>query len=155
MAFTLDELRRATALLERIVGERGLLADLPEPDRRAFLTAAGQVSRPDTYQERRLARAFRRKRRERAENQEDVRRDAGKQSGNVNDDSTEQDIDRVEARRRNPFQILRRMMDGMDAPQMATVKCAMDPVQAELGTHEVKDELKNFTRPSAVSIPSR
>jgi NAD(P)-dependent dehydrogenase (short-subunit alcohol dehydrogenase family) len=67
MAFTLDELRRATALLERIVAERGLLAELPEAERRAFLVAAGRVSRPDTYQERRLARAFRRQRRERQE----------------------------------------------------------------------------------------
>jgi len=67
MTFTLEELRRATALLEAIVAERGLLADLPEEDRRAFLVAAGRASRPDTYQERHLARAFRRKRRERLE----------------------------------------------------------------------------------------
>jgi NAD(P)-dependent dehydrogenase (short-subunit alcohol dehydrogenase family) len=67
MAFTLDELRKVTALLERIVAERGLLAELPEAERRAFLVAAGRVSRPDTYQERHLARAFRRRRREHVE----------------------------------------------------------------------------------------
>jgi NAD(P)-dependent dehydrogenase (short-subunit alcohol dehydrogenase family) len=67
MTITLEELRRATALLEAIVAERGLLADLPEEDRRAFLVAAGRASRPDSYQERHLARTFRRRRRERVE----------------------------------------------------------------------------------------
>ncbi len=67
MPLSADELQRVTEFLERLVAERGLLADVPEPVRRAFLTAAGQVSRPDTYQARHLARAFRRKRRERDE----------------------------------------------------------------------------------------
>ncbi len=63
----MDELRRATAVLEAVLADRGLLAELPEADRKAFLLAAGRASRPDSYQERRLARAFRRQRRERAE----------------------------------------------------------------------------------------
>ena len=67
MALTLDELRRATAILEAVLADRGLLAELPEAERRAFLVAAGRASRPDSYQERRLARAFRRKRREHVE----------------------------------------------------------------------------------------
>ena len=67
MALTLDELRRATAILEAVLADRGLLAEFPEQDRKAFLVAAGRASRPDSYQERRLARAFRRQRHERAE----------------------------------------------------------------------------------------
>ncbi len=42
----LDELRQAQALLEKLVADRALLADVPEADRIALLTAAGRVSRP-------------------------------------------------------------------------------------------------------------
>ncbi|HNW43097.1 MAG TPA: SDR family oxidoreductase [Elusimicrobiales bacterium] len=42
-----ERLRAAVELLEAVAGDRGLLAGLPEPERRRLLSAAGQVSRPD------------------------------------------------------------------------------------------------------------
>ncbi|GMV78883.1 MAG: oxidoreductase [Planctomycetota bacterium] len=55
----LDDLRRCVELLERIVADRGLLADAPPELRRALLMAAGRVSRPGSREERKLAKAFR------------------------------------------------------------------------------------------------
>lgn len=60
----LDDVRRCTALLQTLVSDRSLLANVPEEDRRALLIAAGRVSRPETQQERRLVKAFRRTRRQ-------------------------------------------------------------------------------------------
>jgi NAD(P)-dependent dehydrogenase (short-subunit alcohol dehydrogenase family) len=62
--FAAAELEACLKVLEAIVAERGILAALPEAQRRALLVAAGRASRPDSYQERRLARAFRRRKRE-------------------------------------------------------------------------------------------
>ncbi len=57
----------ALELLEAIVEDRGLLAELDPETRKRLLVAAGRASRPETHQERRLARTFRRKKRERIE----------------------------------------------------------------------------------------
>jgi NAD(P)-dependent dehydrogenase (short-subunit alcohol dehydrogenase family) len=59
-----DRLRAAADLLEEIVADRTLLARLPEADRNRFLNAAGQVSRPDALERRRLLKVMKRKRRE-------------------------------------------------------------------------------------------
>jgi NAD(P)-dependent dehydrogenase (short-subunit alcohol dehydrogenase family) len=63
----LDEVRRATELLEAVIGDRGLLAEVPLEMRQALLIAAGRVSRPESYQEKRLVKALRRARRRRDE----------------------------------------------------------------------------------------
>jgi NAD(P)-dependent dehydrogenase (short-subunit alcohol dehydrogenase family) len=62
-SFTQD-LEAALRVLEAAVEDRGLLAELDVETRRRLLIAAGRAARPETHQERRLARAFRRKRRE-------------------------------------------------------------------------------------------
>ena len=59
-----DRLRAAADLLEEIVADRTLLARLPEADRNRFLNAAGQVSRPDALERRRLLKVMKRKRRD-------------------------------------------------------------------------------------------
>ena len=61
------DVRRCTELLEAVVRDRGLLAEVPLGLRRALLIAAGRVSRPESYQEKRLVRALRRGRRRRDE----------------------------------------------------------------------------------------
>jgi NAD(P)-dependent dehydrogenase (short-subunit alcohol dehydrogenase family) len=63
-AFRGQDLEAALRVLETIVADRGLLAELDVETRRRLLVAAGRAARPETHQERRLARAFRRKRRE-------------------------------------------------------------------------------------------
>ena len=67
-----EQLRAAAALLESIVDDRALLAGIPEADRTRLLQAAGQISRPDAGDRRRLVKATKRKRKaarvERAEN---------------------------------------------------------------------------------------
>jgi NAD(P)-dependent dehydrogenase (short-subunit alcohol dehydrogenase family) len=59
-----DRLRAAADLLEEIHADRTLLARIPEADRNRFLNAAGQVSRPDATDRRRLLKVMKRKRRE-------------------------------------------------------------------------------------------
>jgi NAD(P)-dependent dehydrogenase (short-subunit alcohol dehydrogenase family) len=63
----LEDVRRATELLEAVIGDRGLLAEVPLPMRQALLIAAGRASRPDSYQEKRLVKSLRRARRRRDE----------------------------------------------------------------------------------------
>lgn len=73
-----EELRSATRVLEAIVADRSLLVAVPEPERRALLVAAGRASRPETAQQRRLVKAFRRtRRREKEEGDRRVRKVAG------------------------------------------------------------------------------
>ncbi len=60
----LDDVRRAAELLQRVAQDRSLLADVPLELRQALRIAAGHVSRPDSFQEKRLVRAMRRKRRQ-------------------------------------------------------------------------------------------
>ena len=66
----LDDVRRATELLEAVIGDRGLLASVPLEMRQALLIAAGRASRPETFQEKRLVKALRRARRRRDENED-------------------------------------------------------------------------------------
>lgn len=62
---TLAEIERCTAVLEAIVRDRGVLAEIPEDRRRALMIAAGRVSRPERHEVTRLVKSFRRlKRRE-------------------------------------------------------------------------------------------
>jgi NAD(P)-dependent dehydrogenase (short-subunit alcohol dehydrogenase family) len=56
-------LTAAIELLESIVEDRGLLAEVEEPLRRRLLEASGRVSRPDRAEARKEAKAFRRKER--------------------------------------------------------------------------------------------
>jgi NAD(P)-dependent dehydrogenase (short-subunit alcohol dehydrogenase family) len=63
----LEDVRRCTELLEAVVRDRSLLAEVPLAERQALLIAAGRVSRPESYQEKRLVRALRRSRRRRDE----------------------------------------------------------------------------------------
>src|SRR5687767_14192711 len=72
----LEEVRRSIRLLEAIVADRALLAGLPDEERRALIIAAGRASRPEHHQERRLVRAFRRAKREKAETQDRAARAA-------------------------------------------------------------------------------
>jgi NAD(P)-dependent dehydrogenase (short-subunit alcohol dehydrogenase family) len=62
-----ETVRRCIEMLEAIVGDRALLAGLPLQLRQALLIAAGRVSRPDSYQEKRLVKALRRAGRRRGE----------------------------------------------------------------------------------------
>ena len=56
--------RAAADLLEKIVSDRSLLADIPEADRNRLLNAAGRVSRPDALGRRQLLKVVKRKKRE-------------------------------------------------------------------------------------------
>ena len=55
--------RAAAELLETIVADRALLADIPEADRNRLLNAAGRVSRPDALGRRQLLKVVKRKKR--------------------------------------------------------------------------------------------
>ena len=57
------QLSAAVDLLEQIVADRSLLADIPEPDRNRLLNAAGRVSRPDALGRRQLLKVVKRKKR--------------------------------------------------------------------------------------------
>jgi NAD(P)-dependent dehydrogenase (short-subunit alcohol dehydrogenase family) len=59
-----SRLRAAADLLEEIVADRTILAQIPEADRNRFLNAAGHVSRPDALDRRRLLKVMKRKRRD-------------------------------------------------------------------------------------------
>src|SRR6266550_796498 len=59
-----ERLRAAADLLETIVADRSLLANIPEADRNRLLNAAGRVSRPDALGRRQLLKVVKRKRRE-------------------------------------------------------------------------------------------
>src|SRR5262245_30143073 len=67
-----EDVRRTTELLEAVIGDRGLLAEVPLEMRQALLMAVGRVSRPESFQEKRLVKALRRRRR-RADEAEDKR----------------------------------------------------------------------------------
>jgi NAD(P)-dependent dehydrogenase (short-subunit alcohol dehydrogenase family) len=66
----LEDVRRCTEILEAVVRDRALLAEVPLTLRQALLIAAGRVSRPESYQEKRLVRALRRGRRRRDESED-------------------------------------------------------------------------------------
>ena len=66
-----NRLQTAVDLLEAIVTDRTLLADIPEPERNRLLNAAGRVSRPDALDRRQLLKVVkRRKRAEKVEREE-------------------------------------------------------------------------------------
>jgi NAD(P)-dependent dehydrogenase (short-subunit alcohol dehydrogenase family) len=68
-----ERIRAATELLEAVVADRALLAEVSAEERTRFLRAAGQVARPDADHRRRLQKATRRERRaERAQRAEEV-----------------------------------------------------------------------------------
>ena len=62
-ALTLSDVQRCIELLQKIVADRGVLASVPLEMRQALLIAAGQASRPQSYQEKRLVKTLRRVRR--------------------------------------------------------------------------------------------
>jgi NAD(P)-dependent dehydrogenase (short-subunit alcohol dehydrogenase family) len=62
-----DELRRAREVLEAVVSDRSLLAQLPHEERTALLAAAGRAVHPETEQKRRLVKALRARRRRQLE----------------------------------------------------------------------------------------
>ena len=63
----------AASLLEQIVADRSLLAEIPEADRNRLLQAAGSVSRPDAIERRQLLKAVKRKKRaERVQREESL-----------------------------------------------------------------------------------
>ncbi|MGK2963625.1 MAG: SDR family oxidoreductase [Gemmatimonadaceae bacterium] len=71
-------LRAAADLLEEIVGDRALLAEIPVEDRNRLLQAAGRVSRPDVIDRRRLLKVSKRKRKaERVRREENVLENTG------------------------------------------------------------------------------
>ena len=55
-----ERLRAAADLLETIVADRSLLADIAEADRNRLLNAAGRVSRPDALGRRQLLKVVKR-----------------------------------------------------------------------------------------------
>ena len=57
-----ERIRAAAELLETIVADRALLAEVPTEDRKRLLQAAGQVSRPDAVERRQLVKATKRQR---------------------------------------------------------------------------------------------
>ncbi|RDV36487.1 SDR family NAD(P)-dependent oxidoreductase [Bradymonadaceae bacterium TMQ3] len=65
----MDDLKKkldaASALMEQIIEDRGLLANIDEPTQRRFLIAAGRVSHPSKHARRALARARQRDKRDR------------------------------------------------------------------------------------------
>ena len=62
-----EELRQALAVLEAVVSDRAILAQLPEEERTRLLVAAGRTVHPDLQQKRRLVRSLRSAERRRAE----------------------------------------------------------------------------------------
>src|SRR6476620_11040393 len=57
-----DRVREAAELLESIADNRAMLAELSEDERNRLLQAAGQVSRPDAVDRRRLLKVTKRQR---------------------------------------------------------------------------------------------
>jgi hypothetical protein len=68
-----ERIRAAAELLEEVVADRALLAEVSEEERNRFLRATGLIARPDANDRRRLQKATRRERRaERAQRAEEV-----------------------------------------------------------------------------------
>ena len=68
-----SRMRAAADLLEQLVADRSLLADIPEADRNRLLNAAGRVSRPDALGRRQLLKVVKRKKRaEKVQREESV-----------------------------------------------------------------------------------
>src|SRR3979411_2314619 len=68
-----EKFRAAAELLETIVADRSLLADIPEADRNRLLNAGGRFHRPDALSRRQLLKVVKRKKRaEKVERSESV-----------------------------------------------------------------------------------
>src|SRR5688572_17627970 len=67
-----DRLRAAADLLEEVVADRAILAEIPVEDRNRFLQAAGRVSRPDVIDRRRLLKVSKRQRKAERVNREEA-----------------------------------------------------------------------------------
>jgi NAD(P)-dependent dehydrogenase (short-subunit alcohol dehydrogenase family) len=65
-------LRAAADLLEQLVADRTLLADIAEADRNRLLNAAGRISRPDALGRRQLLKVVKRKKRKEKVEREEV-----------------------------------------------------------------------------------
>jgi NAD(P)-dependent dehydrogenase (short-subunit alcohol dehydrogenase family) len=61
MAFSDEELAMVLRVLQALAEDRSLLSTLDDEQRRALLEAAGRVSRPSRHEQRRLAKALRRR----------------------------------------------------------------------------------------------
>ena len=73
-----ERLHAATLVLEEIVADRALLAEIDVDERNRFLQAAGKVSRPDVIDRRRLLKVSKRKRKaERVQREESVLAETG------------------------------------------------------------------------------
>ena len=64
-----EEIRRAIQALEQLAADRGLLSDLSKDERRRLLDAAERVAFPDRAARKRLIRSFKRKQKEKVEQQ--------------------------------------------------------------------------------------
>ena len=60
----IDQLKAATVLLKEVAGNRALLAELSQEERKELVSAAGEVYNPDMIERRRLVRATERRRKE-------------------------------------------------------------------------------------------
>ncbi len=79
---------------------------------------------------------------ERRHDQEDVRREAGHQRDDVDQHGAQQQIDRMEARRGNPLDVLRGMVHGVVLPQPRLMEEPVRPVEQELGAQQIDHELQ-------------
>ena len=66
-ALSLEHVRLCIALLEAIVADRSLLADVPAEARQALILAAGRASRPARHEATRLVKEFRRRKKQQAQ----------------------------------------------------------------------------------------
>ena len=67
--------------------------------------------------------------RKRPEHDEHVGRDAHQEHDHIGGYAAEEQVDRVKARRRDPFQLLGRMMDRVIAPHSFAVEQAVRPIK--------------------------
>src|SRR3954451_4895219 len=65
----------------------------------------------------------------------------GHQQHNVHHDGAQEQVGGMEARSRNPVQLLRGMIDSVVFPKSAAMKHAMEPVQHEIGRDDEKHSL--------------
>ena len=72
----------------------------------------------------------------------DVRRDPRQQQDDVDPDGSQEQVDRVEARRRNPVQLLGRMMDRVIFPEAGAVKHPVQPILHEVRQHQEQHRLQ-------------
>lgn len=72
---------------------------------------------------------------------QNVRRNTGKNHDDAGQHALKQQIDGMKACRRNPFQLVGRMMHGVVLPQSRTVKAAVGPVQDDVLADKADDHL--------------